>query len=165
MACAGGGARAEDFTPENTIPPKVENFGIRVADLARDNVQASLRHFKNWWDEGALEHAPPNPVPPSYCYRAQGDVMCYGQLMPGWEHRLVGYQGTDAAPPPPVVTELLPTQASGERTQTAGRISAAAPVFQEIPEVMKEAPKTDIEPEAPENVHETIADPTLSPQL
>lgn len=129
-------ARAEDFVPDNAIPPKVENTAGRVANLVRDNVQASLRHFKNWWDEGAVTYGPPKVVPSTYCYRAQGDALCYGQPVPGWEHRLIGYQGTDAAP-----------------------------VFIEMPPETKEAPKADIPPEAPENVHETITDPTLSPQL
>lgn len=158
-------ARAEDFVPDNAIPPKVENTAGRVANLVRDNVQASLRHFKNWWDEGAVTYGPPKVVPSTYCYRAQGDALCYGQPVPGWEHRLIGYQGTDAAPPPPVVTERLPSQAADNRSTAAARISVAAPVFIEMPPETKEAPKADIPPEAPENVHETITDPTLSPQL
>lgn len=151
--------------PDNAIPPKVENFGMRVANLARDNVQATLRHFKNWWDEGSREYGPPQPVPATYCYRAQGDVLCYGEPMPGWEHRLVGYQGTNASAPPPVVTKLLPLPSADERSTAAGRVAAAAPVFNEMPTETKEEPKSDVEPQAPENVHETITDPTLSPQL
>jgi len=46
-------------------------------------------------------------------------------------------------------------------------VASAKPVFTELPPEIKEAPKDPVEllETNPQDVHETIADPTLSPQL
>jgi hypothetical protein len=152
---------------KDAVPPRVENLVNRVANNIRDNVKVTERHVKDWWNYEP-EILPPHPVPDSYCYRTQTDVLCYRAPMPGWEHRLVGYQGTNAAPPPLAMMQPLPAKSVDEAMLPETRVNNAKPVFVEMPPEVKEEPKDskEITPEtAPENVHETIADPTLSPQL
>lgn len=150
-----------------TVPPKAENTAGRVADLVRDNVKATVQHVKEWWNEDPYAKKPPHTVESTYCYQSLSDVLCYNQPMPGWEGRLVGYQGTFAEPPPPVVTEPLPV-VSAEHKNAAERVASVEPVFTAMPEE-KEEPAADpaaaeVPPEA-EEVQPLATDPNLAPQL
>jgi len=175
MAVVGGGVVAYNEMqpgpngekPElETVPPQAKSTAGRVANQFRDNVKATMRHAKDWWNYDP-KPGHPKSVPDSYCYRAQGDVLCYRAPMPGWEHRLVGYQGTFAKAPPPVMMEPLPGQSVDAAMLPSNRVANAKPVFNELPPEIKEEPKnpTELLEADPQNVHETIADPTLSPQL
>jgi hypothetical protein len=165
--------RAEDAAKavRDAVPPRAKTTAHKVADHVRDNVRATSRHVKKWWFYEP-EKVAVRDTPSSYCYRTNADVLCYSQPMPGWERRLIGYQGTHAAPPAPVAMQLLPTNAVNESNLPENRIANAKPVFKEIPAEVKEEPKSVIDPQNPdaaaaasENVHEPIADPMLSPQL
>ncbi len=155
----------EDISLKNATPPRAKSAVTRVANGIRDNVHATGKHLKDWWMYKP-EELPPNVIPDSYCYRAQGDVLCYRAPVAGWEHRLVGYQGTFAAAPPPVVTRPLPAQSAAGQKTPASRVAASQPVFSELPPEPKAEPKINVEePEATENVHENVTDPALAPQL
>lgn len=162
----GGAVVAADAQVEEVeiIPPRVESTALRVAGIVRDNVKVTARKVKDWWTYEP-DARPPRSVPDSYCYRTQGDVLCYRSPMPGWEHRLVGYQGTFAEPPPPPIMQPLPTAVVDESKLPANRVANAQPVFVEMPLEAKEEPKTAEDLQAPENVRETIEDPALAPQL
>lgn len=151
------------LTTKDVLPRRTGGLVTRVADHVRNNAHATGKHLKDWWlykpNEGS------QTIPSSYCYKAQGDVMCYRSPMPGWEHRLVGYQGTFADAPPAPMMQPLPASGVDQQKLPANRIAATKPVFVEMPPEMKEEPKTSLELEAPENVHENIADPALAPQL
>lgn len=147
----------------NPVPPRADATANRVANNIRDNIKATADHVEEWWNyEPEVKY--PNPVPNTYCYRSYGDVLCYRAPMPGWEHRLVGYQGTYADAPPPPMMEPLPGK-SGEKMLPANRVAAAQPVFLEMPEEIKEEKKIeDLAEPAPENLRE-VSDPALAPQL
>jgi hypothetical protein len=157
----------EDDSTKNVVPPQAKSTTTRVANQIRDNVHATARHLKNWWTYDPNAQVANKTVPDSYCYRAQGDVLCYRAPMPGWENRLIGYQGTFAKAPSPVMMEPLPGQSVDAAMLPANRVASAKPVFTAMPEEIKEEPKNPEEllEADPQNAHETIADPTLSPQL
>jgi hypothetical protein len=160
--------KKEDVTLKNATPPQAKSTTTRVATQIRDNVHATGKHLKDWWFYDPAAHVEAKTVPNSYCYKTQGDVLCYRAPMPGWENRLVGYQGTYAEAPPPVMMQPLPTKTVDARMLPENRIANAKPVFTSLPPEVKEEPAKD--PAAlletdPQDVHETIADPTVSPQL
>lgn len=159
-------SKGEEVSISDAVPPQAKSTAGRVANHFRDNVKATGRHIRDWWNYDP-KPGHPQSVPDSYCYRAQGDVLCYRAPMPGWEHRLVGYQGTFAKAPPPVVMEPLPGKSVDTTMLPATRVANAKPVFNELPPETKEPPKDPAEllEADPQDVHETIADPTLSPQL
>lgn len=135
----------------------------RIANNARDGIKQTAHRLREWWLTPLPEehlHA----VPPSYCYKALQDVMCYRQPMPGWEHRLVGYQGTNAEPPPAVVTKLLPQRQADSMKQAENRIANTKPVFVTLPPDDKKQEQT-ADPVAVDSSHENLPDPTLAPQL
>jgi hypothetical protein len=158
----------DEVTVDSTIPPQAKATTTRIANHIRDNVHATGRHLKDWWTYDPNAKVAVKTVPSSYCYRTQGDVLCYRAPMPGWEHRLVGYQGTFAEAPSPVLMQPLPGQSIDAAMLPANRVANAKPVFTEMPpEAREEAPKdpTQLLEANPENVQETIPDPTVSPQL
>jgi hypothetical protein len=139
----------------------------------RKNLWRGTRELRDW----LLTPPPPEvptPVRTSYCYSAFQDVLCYRQPVPGWEHRLVAYQGTNAAPPPVAVTQELKSHASSDQMLPQNRVANAKPVFVTIPPEVKgtESAKADAAatpPAAAEAVvdpaHETLPNPALAPQL
>ena len=145
-----------------------ETVGGMANDL-RDNVKKTGRYLRKWLLTPLPEEGKKLAVAPSYCYHVLQDILCYRQPMPGWEHRLAGYQGTHAAPPPPPVMVALPTRAVDEKLLPENRIANAKAVFKEIPEDSKaqEKDKSPTDAAAPpaEAAHETLPDPALAPQL
>lgn len=148
-------------------PPQAKHTARRLADHVRDNVRTTTRHVKKWWfyDPAAVPVAE-RETPNSYCYRARGDVLCYSQPMPGWEGRLIGYQGTHAMLPPKTIVELLPKNRLASAKSSDHGAEKAKPVFAAIPAVTEEASKDeDPNAEVKESLHEPIADPRISPQF
>lgn len=135
----------------------------RIANNARDGLKQTAHRLREWWlTPLPEEHL--TPVPPSYCYKALQDVMCYRQPMPGWEHRLVGYQGTGAEPPAAAMMKALPQRTVDTTKQAENRVASAKPVFVNLPPDEKKAENNE-EPVAVDSSHETLPDPTLAPQL
>lgn len=133
----------------------------------KNNVYKGARELRDWWLTPP-EHKPPRAVPPSYCYRTFQDVVCYRQPVAGWENRIVAYQGTGAPPPPPAVTQPLPTRSANVAMQPQNRINASQPVFVNIPPAPKEEvvkPQDASVSAAPDPSAEALPDPTHSPQL
>lgn len=138
----------------------------RVGNFVKKDVYEATGKFYDW----VLTPPPkklPNPVPSSYCYRSFQDVLCYRQPMPGWEHRLVGYQGTGAAPPKPTITKLLPTRAAEPKPDPVARVEAMAPVFKEPPKQEKsdELSSTDDLTDLQDPSKQAIPTPITSPHL
>lgn len=79
------------------------NFG----DGAKQGFYGGLDRMADWM-RPVPKPGPPQPIAASYCYTVLQDIMCYRKPMPGWEHRLVAYQGTNAPAPPPALMEPLP---------------------------------------------------------
>lgn len=158
----------EGITLDDISPPRAKDTLNRAAGHTRDGIRNTGKHLKDWWFHDAKAKGEAKAIPSSYCYRTQGDVLCYRAPMPGWEHRLVGYQGTYAKAPPPVLMQPLPGQTVNPSMLPGNRVANAKPVFVELPpEAKEEAPK---DPAAlletdPQNVQETIQDPSISPQL
>lgn len=136
----------------------------RIANNMRDGIKRTAHKLREWWLVPLPEEAGPTPVPHSYCYKALQDVMCYRSPMPGWEHRLVGYQGTGAPPPPLATTRALPQRNVDSAKQAENRVASAKPVFVNLPPEEKKTESTS-EPVAVDSTHENLPDPTLAPQL
>jgi hypothetical protein len=115
------------------------------------------------------ENKPMKAVPYSYCYTVYQDIMCYRQPMPGWEDRIVAYQGTGAPPPPVSITKPLPHVLTADEKQEA-RVATATPVFAKMPNESKDdsagvsTAKANV-PAQVDSAHETLPDPALAPQL
>ncbi|MDE3015497.1 MAG: hypothetical protein KGI29_01035 [Pseudomonadota bacterium] len=136
----------------------VNNLGT----AAKEGIYHGMDSFADWM------RPPPPPPPPkviasSYCYRTYQDILCYRQPMPGWEYRLVGYQGTYAAPPPPAFMQPLPVQAAMANSSSA-RVADAKPVFTDMPPPENEVTKPDDTGTA-DPTHEMLPNPALVPQL
>ncbi len=110
----------------------VERAGSRIADNVRDQVKKTNRKVRDWWLT-PLKEPQPKVVSNSYCYRVMQDILCYREPMPGWEQRLVAYQGTHAEPPPVAMTKPLPTVKVDPAKTTAYRVNNAKPVFVSLP--------------------------------
>jgi len=136
----------------------------RVADNVRDSVKKTNRKVRDWW----LTPLPPEPenkpVASSYCYRVLQDILCYRQAMPGWEHRLAGYQGTGAEPPAPAMMRPLPQTTIDPRKTADNRIANSKPIFVNLPPEEKKKEnneeKLDVDP-----ANENLPNPIFSPQL
>lgn len=151
---------------EKSKPPRLKATTTRIANHVRASAQATKKHLNKWWTHDPNAVQPPLPVPDSYCYRTQGDVLCYRAPMPGWETRLIGYQGTTAEAPPPAVMQPLPIKSNSVAMLPANRVANAKPVFVTMPPDVKEEPKSTAEPSLEDVQHDTItADPALAPQL
>lgn len=109
----------------------------------------------------------PKPVTSSYCYHTLQDILCYRMPMPGWENRLVAYQGTDAPPPPPATMELMAKGAVVAAPLPQARAAEAKPIFAEVPAdpTVKNKNSTSDVPAVVDASHEQLPDPTLAPQL
>lgn len=162
---AAGHVAAEEGI--NPVPPKGQRTAEGYANQLRDNVKKTGQKVQEWWFT-PLPSTDPLPVQASYCYKSQTDTLCYRQPMPGWEHRLIAWQGTNAEPPPPAVMQLMPRRNLDASKLPESRMAGAQPVFVEpLPET-KEVPKDSAEqPAAPgaDKANEALPDPATSPQL
>ena len=147
-----------------TVQGNVTENGMRVADNVRDAVKRTGEKVREWWLT-PLPHPQKQAVPNSYCYRVMQDILCYRNQMPGWESKLVAYQGTSAEPPAAAITRPLPQNGSDVSNVPANRAANAKPVFVGMPADIKE-PKADAENVTTiDSSHETLPDPALAPQL
>ncbi len=155
-------------TYRDAVPPQAKSSAKRVATNVRDNVRHNSKKLKEWWfydPEKDKKHA--HAIPASYCYSVFQDVVCYRQPMAGWEHKLVGYQGTGALPPPVATTEPLPSLAQNAARLPENRLTSTKPVFKEIPADLEKDKKDAADAGMPENnsAQEILPDPTNAPQL
>lgn len=137
------------------------------ANDLRDNIHVTSDRIEKWATTPPPGPGPRHAIAPSYCYHVLQDILCYRQPMPGWEHRLAGYQGTGAPAPPPAMMEPLAMRDSTKTApQAASKVASAQPVFVNMPTGIAAAEK---EPESPEQAvdpsHEQLPDPALAPQL
>lgn len=144
-----------------------ENVGdktARVASNVRDSLKRTGHKLRKWWLTPLPEDPAPRAVAASYCYHVLQDIVCYRQPMPGWEHRLAGYQGTNAEPPPPAMMKVLPLRTANPTKAVENRIANAKPVFVGVPPDEK---KSDAEeqPLSVDPANEHLPDPALAPQL
>lgn len=146
------------------VAKNTEGKAMQVANFMRDELKRSGEQLRSWWITPLNDT--PNSIPASYCYQAYQDILCYRQPMPGWEYRLVGYQGTFAAPPPVAMTEPLPVQQVDEGQSAVERVAAAQPVFVEMPPPVENKPvEMPDDSDAAARLNETLPDPALTPQL
>ena len=167
MLAAGAGVvagRELEKQGIDPVPPKGERTAKGYANQLRDNVKKTGAKIQEWWFT-PLPSTEPLPVASSYCYKAQTDILCYRQPMPGWEHRLVAYQGTGAAPPPPATMQLMPQKANDNSKLAENRLANVKPIFVELPPEPKQAPKDASQPTTDDHSQEVLPDPTLTPQL
>jgi hypothetical protein len=156
------GQAKEDAT---TIKENSANAVVRVATQLRDNVKLTNEHLRDWLIT-PLPKKENLPVPQRYCYRVLQDILCYREQMVGWENKLVGYQGTNAAPPVFVATKPLPLRTTDtSTTSVATRISASKPVFSEVPNDIKDTKNAAGDVVSVDGAHETLPDSPLAPQL
>ncbi|NBX03082.1 MAG: hypothetical protein EBR02_03255 [Alphaproteobacteria bacterium] len=152
------------FTGGAEAPKNME----RAATGIKDNLYRTGDRLKKWALTPPPEEGPKKAVPASYCYQSLQDILCYRQPMPGWEARLVGYQGTDVESPSPATMKPLPVRAANAAMLPANRAANAKPLLVKAAIV----PKADGEPKAEEMkeisvdaAHESLPDPALAPQL
>ncbi len=153
MALTGGGA-----APQNAE---------RAATGLKDNMHLTFDKLKKW-----AMTPPPNPpkkaVPASYCYQSLQDILCYRQPMPGWEARLVGYQGTDAAEPPAAMIKPMPVRVADNTMLPANRAKTSKPLTVKAAVAAKpeeEQAEPEIKTISVDAAHESLPDPALAPQL
>lgn len=150
--------------------PAVESAQTLADDL-RDNVYATASKVEEWATEPAKPPKTAKDVSNSYCYRALQDILCYRQPMPGWETRLVAYQGTNAPPPPAYTMELLPQSAADAKAGVGvSKVAASKPVFSSLPAPKEKDKKntsdqTTTTPPEIDADHEALPDPLRSHQL
>lgn len=144
------------------VSKNVNKHVKRVADNIRDGAKKTNRRVRDWWLEPTPEEVD-TPLDSSYCYNVMQDILCYRQPRVGWEHRLVGYQGTHAKAPPAPVTRPLALNVVDGRKEIDRRIKSAKPVFVKIPKEPKEDEGKKIL--GIDSAHEALPDPLLSPQL
>ena len=136
-----------------------------MANNIKDSIYETTYQVQEWAFTPPAKKGEPLPVANRYCYHAQTDVLCYRQPMPGWEGRLVAYQGTDAQPPPPPVMQLLPKPAKDMSMAPENRIATSKPVFKEAPVAEEPVAKDPTAPELPNSLNEQLPNPSQSPQL
>ena len=142
-------------------------------DLMKENAMKTGEYMRKWF----IMPKPDAPrddrvIASSYCYRVLQDIVCYRQPMPGWEHRLVAYQGTHAKEPPLAMMEPLPKRAedvaaaASPPQKAESKVANVKPVFKDLPKEQKpaEEEQPDLGP-VPETVHEQLPNPALAPQL
>jgi len=115
---------------KDTLSQTKSHLG-NLADAAREDTYASIDHIAGWMRPKKVK--PNLPVEASYCYSAYQDILCYRSPMPGWEYRLVSYQGTDAAPPPAAMMQPMPKQQADAGMAPEKRVASTKPVFEKIP--------------------------------
>ena len=138
-----------------------------LADEAKENAYATSEKLYEWMLTPPPEKSSAQAIRPTYCYHAQTDILCYRQPMPGWEGRLVAYQGTNAKAPPPPMMEPLPQQLTSAADLPANRAAAAQPVFAKPPAPLPETEKntdatgaTTVDPS-----QEQLPNPANAPQM
>ena len=138
---------------------------MRVAGDLRDNVKQTNEHIRDWLIT-PLPSKEKQPMPARYCYKVLQDILCYRAPMQGWENKLVGYQGKDAAPPPAATMQLLPLRDNNvANTKPLNNAPVSKPVFVGIPSAIKEVKNTEVNAASIDSAHETLPDSPLSPQL
>jgi len=147
-----------------------QNAALDLANDLKNNVYHTTTKVKEWAMTPPMDERAPQPIQDSYCYYTLQDILCYRQPMPGWEYRLVGYQGTDAAPPAPAVMQPLPLQAEETSALPVNRVANAKPVFVTPPPEVKETQKEGTDttagtPATPDITHQQLPNPALAPQL
>jgi hypothetical protein len=155
-------------TYTDAVPPQAKSSAKQVATNMRDNVRHNSKKLKEWWFyDPEKDKKVARAVPTSYCYAVMQDIVCYRQPMPGWETRLVGYQGTGAAPPPVVATKPLPTLAQNTAKLPENRLISTKPVFKEMPAELDKEKKEAVDLTVPvtDSAQEILPDPTNAPQL
>ena len=133
-----------------------------LAGAAKEDAYDLTDHVANWLRP---EKNTQKSIASSYCYHALQDIMCYHQPMPGWENRLVAYQGTDSKSPPPARMQLLPKQTVDMSTLPENRVANSKPVFSAMPVSVKQEDKGSDQPQVVDSSHEQLPDPALAPQL
>jgi hypothetical protein len=146
------------------VEDKVTADAMRVANNVRDGVKRTAERTREWWLTPLPPKPPKHPVPPSYCYRVLQDVLCYRSPMPGWEYKLVGWQGTGAEAPAYAVTRPLPQPSSDTSNLPTNRVANAAPVFVAMPPDDKQDKKGE-ELLTIDSTNQPLPDPNASPQL
>lgn len=147
------------------VEANVTKNSMRVADNVRDSIKRTGERMREWWIT-PLPNPQKHAMPVRYCYRVMQDILCYRDQMPGWENKLVAYQGDGAAPPTPATMKLMPLRA--DNTVPSGKkLDNLKPVFVSIPTEVKEQKDqaAPANPAAIEPAYETIQDSVLSPQL
>ena len=147
----------------NIAERNAERHTMRVANNVRDQIKKTSMKMREWWLT-PLPEAVPVPVPSSYCYQVFQDIVCYRAPMPGMEHKLVGYQGDNALPPPAAQTMSLPVNRI-EKQDASTRVAIAKPVFKTLPIPPKQEEATTVLDATPQPGSEPLPDPALSPQL
>lgn len=146
-----------------TIQGNVSKNTMRVADNVRDSIKRTGEHMRDWWITPLPSNAK-QPMPPRYCYRVLQDILCYRQPMPGWETKLVAYQGAGAPPPPQATMKLMPLREdSNAPADVQKKVENMKPVFVSMPPDVKAQPNQQLSPV--DAAHETLPDNILSPQL
>ena len=139
---------------------------VAVATQLRDNIKVTGEQFRSWLITPPPGKAPDHAIATSYCYHSLTDVLCYRQPIPGWENRLIAYQGTNATPPPLAQTEPLQKHAVDASILTENKVASAKPVFKELPPAPKEEDASpDGQPPLVDPTHEQLPNPGHSPQL
>ena len=142
----------------------IEENGTNVATRIRDNVKMTTARIRKWTIEPLPPKPPPHAVAVSYCYHAQTDTLCYRQPVAGWENRLIAFQGTYAAVPPPAVTEQIAKRIPDPSVLPENKVASARPVFTSVPIPPKEEEKNPDQPAILDANHEQLPS-TNSPQL
>jgi len=140
-----------------------------LGGAVKDGFYQTTDHIADWIRPSAPKT--PQPIAASYCYHVYQDILCYRRPMPGWEHRLAGYQPLTADPPSPAMMQPLPQRALDASRLPANRVAGSKPVFTALPAQAAEVEKPAEEPATPaaaaasEATHEQLPDPALAPQL
>ena len=143
-----------------------QHAGEQLATDLRDNIYNTSERIQKWVMTKPVKPQP-QPVAATYCYSAYQDILCYRAPMPGWEDRLVAYQGTNAMPPAPAMMQTLPSiQATDVTKIPTKRIASAKPVYVTMPEGKSlKRSSDDNSGMAPDAAHEQLPNPANSPQL
>jgi len=133
--------------------------------LVKDNIYKTASKVTEWVSTPPAPPPGPKDVADSYCYHVLQDILCYHQPMPGWEYRLVGYQGTHAEPPAQATMQLLAKRRPDNGDTPATRAANTTPVFATVPVLPKETEKPSDQSQVIDSNHELLPDPALAPQL
>jgi len=134
----------------------------------KENFYYTTDHIADWIRPNTPKS--PLPIAASYCYHVYQDILCYRRPMPGWEHRLAGYQPETAEPPLPAMMQPLPKHKVDSSQLPANRVANSKPVFTQMPEKPAEVEKPAEDTSTPAAAaaspeHEQLPDPALAPQL
>ncbi|MEZ5691118.1 MAG: hypothetical protein R3D71_05590 [Rickettsiales bacterium] len=145
------------------VQGNIEKNAIRVANNVRDGIKRTGEKVREWWIT-PLPKKVEKPVPTRYCYRVLQDILCYRNQMPGWESKLVGYQGNNAMPPREAQMTMMSLREERLTLPIEERIAEAKPevvIKDKKPDdklIKKNMSTTNIP-------SETLPDPIISPQI